>query len=96
MSWAAAGQPSMSMMVGWMGIMVRDGDSSKASSGDSGRPRNDGGGAAAADGLAVAEASREGGRGVGVDDAAVGTDLADGDRWTSATRALSVSLSSDS
>jgi len=97
-SFVAAGQTSMSMMVGWMGVMVGDGDRSRASSGEGGR-RNDGGGVEAACGLAVAEAVSEGGRGVDVcvDGEGDGADLGDGDRrTTSATRALSVSLSSDS
>lgn len=93
----------MSIMVGWMAVMVGDGDRSiaRASIGDGGRRIIDGGGAVTAGGLAVAEAVGEGGR--GVDDAlcsdgrADGADLADGDRRTkSDTRALSVSLSSDS
>jgi len=85
-------------MVGCMGVMVGDGDRSRASSGDGGR-RNDGDGAEAEGGLAMADAVREGGRGVDVcvDGEGDGADLGDGDRrTTSATRALSVSLSSDS
>jgi len=85
----------MSMMVGCMGVMVGDGDRPRASSGDGGR-RNDGDGAEAADGFSTAEAVREG-VDVCADGEGDGADLGDGDRWTtSATRALSVSLSSDS
>jgi len=91
-------------MVGWMGVMVGDGDRSiaRASIGDGGRRIIiDGGGAVTAGGLAVAEAVGEGGRGVDdvlrSDGRGDGADLADGDRRTkSETCALSVSLSSDS
>lgn len=82
-----------------MGVMVGDGDRSRASSGDDGR-RNDGSsGVRAADGFAVADVVREGGCGVDIceDGEGDGADLGDGDRrTTSVTRALSVSLSSDS
>lgn len=93
----------MSIMVGWMGVMVGDGDRSiaRASIADGGRRIIDGGGGAVtAGGLAVAETVSEGGRGVDAlcsDGRGDGADLADGDRRTkSDTCALSVSLSSDS
>lgn len=84
----------MSIMVGWMGVMVGDGDSwsiARASTGDGGRRIIDGGGAVTAGGLAVAEAVSEGGRGVddvlccsdgGSGGSGDGADLPDGDRRT--------------
>jgi len=86
---SVGGQTSMSIMVGWMGVMVGDGDRSiaRASIGDGGRRIIDGGGAVTAGGLAVAEAAvSEGGRGVDdilcSDGRGDGADLPDGDRRT--------------